>query len=93
MALTGVPYQAQTVTSPGETIADLLTEQDVTPATLVAQMGQSLNTIDLMISGQTAITTESATMLERIFGVPADYWINHEREYRAYLARDDGKDD
>ena len=85
--------QPSTVTSPGETSADLLTEQNVTPATLAAQMGQSLNTIDLMINGQTAITTENATMLERIFGVPADYWISHEREYRAYLARDGGKDD
>ncbi|MCB0047578.1 MAG: hypothetical protein KDD92_19310 [Caldilineaceae bacterium] len=92
MTIKREPYQPTTVISPGETIAEFLTEQDVIPATLAAQMEQSLETIDLMINGQTAITTERATLLERIFGVPADYWINHEREYRTYLASDGSKD-
>ena len=81
MAMTGVPYQAQTVTSPGETIADLLMEQAKTRAELADEIGLPLKTIELVISGQAAFTPETTVMLERALGVPADYWIKHEGEY------------
>ncbi len=80
--MTGVPYQAQTVTSPGETIADLLMEQNKTRAEFADEIGLPLKTIGLIISGQAGITPETAVMLERVLGVPADYWIKHENGYR-----------
>ena len=82
-----VLYEPQTVTAPGETLADLLEEQNMTQTELAERMGRPLKTINQVINGKKAITPETAVQLERVFRVPADYWIKHEGEYRAYLAR------
>ncbi len=93
MAIIGMPYQTQTVTSPGETIADLLMEQNKTGAEFANEIGLPLKAIGLIISGQAAITLETAVLLERVLGVPADYWIKHENGYRESIARNDKADD
>lgn len=82
-----VLYTPQTVTAPGETLADLLEERHMTQTELAERMGRPLKTINQIINGKKAITPETAVQLERVFQVSADYWLRHEGEYRAYLAR------
>ncbi len=80
-----VPYQPQTVTAPGETLADLLTEQQTTPAELAERMGCQLTVISRIIEGKVEITPDLAVKLSQVFGVSAAYWLKHEEDYRSHL--------
>ncbi len=82
-------YRPETITPPGETIADLLDERCMTQTELAQRMGRPVKTINEIVNGKAAIRPETALQLERVFGVPADYWLNHEAQYRASLMRQD----
>jgi HTH-type transcriptional regulator/antitoxin HigA len=84
-----IPYRPETITPPGETIAHLLDERCMTQTELAQRMGRPVKTINEIVNGKTAIRPETALQLERVFGVPADYWLNHEAQYRASLMRQD----
>lgn len=87
MTETRISYQPVSVTAPGETLADLLDEQEMTQSELARRMGRPLKTINQIINGKAAITAETALQLEKIFETPATYWLNHEAYYRADQAR------
>jgi addiction module HigA family antidote len=82
-----LPYEPTEVTPPGETLADLLQERSMTQAELADRMGCSQKTIDEVIKGKMPITSEMALQIENIFEIPVDYWLRHDAEYQAYLAR------
>jgi HTH-type transcriptional regulator / antitoxin HigA len=44
-------------------------------------------TINEIVAGKAAITSDTALQLEKVLGVPASFWTNHERIYRDTLAR------
>ena len=50
-------------------------------------MGRPLKTINEIIKGKTAITSETALQLERVIGIPANFWLAREARYREYLAK------
>lgn len=87
MTETRILYQPNEVTPPGETLADLLEEHCMTQTELAKRMGRPLKTINEIINGKAVITPETALQLEKVFEAPADYWIKHETEYRAFLTR------
>lgn len=80
-------YRPDKVSAPGETLADLLKERVMTQAELAERTGRPLKTINEIIKGKAAITSETAIQLERVFGTPAEFWNQREANYRAYLAR------
>lgn len=80
-------YRPEVVSPPGETLRDLLEERGMTQADLVERTGRPTKTINEIIQGKTAITPETALQLERVTGVPAEFWNQREADYRAYLAR------
>lgn len=84
---TRIPYEPNEVTTPGETLADLLQEHSMTPAELAARLACPPKTIDEVIQGRTPITPEMALQLEQVFATPAAYWLRHEAAYQAYLTR------
>ena len=75
------------VTSPGETLSEMLDERKMTQAELAERMGRPKKTINEIIQAKTAITPETSVQFERVFGVPAEFWINREARYREYLAK------
>lgn len=81
-----ISYQPKFVTPPVETLADLLEEHGMTQNELGLQTGWPAKTIKEIVSGKVVITPEIALQLEKLFATPADYWLNHEAHYRAYLA-------
>ena len=76
-------YQPAQVTPPGETLADLLEERNMTQSELAQRMKQTESNVAEIISGQQAITPQIARQLEQVFGVFSTYWLNHEAHYRA----------
>ena len=80
-------YHPDRVSAPGATLLDLLEERGMAQAELAKRTGRPLKTINEIIKGKAAITSETAIQLERVLGTPAEFWNQREANYRAYLAR------
>lgn len=75
------------VSPPGDTLIETLEALNMTQVELAERMGRPKKTINEIIQGKTAITAETALQLERVVGVPADFWLRLEQNYRESLAR------
>jgi HTH-type transcriptional regulator / antitoxin HigA len=75
---------------PGETVADILDERSLPPKEFAKQMGYTPERAQSLLSGDEAITAETATRLELVLGVPAAFWIVRESQYREGLSRFSG---
>jgi len=80
-------YRPDKISAPGVTLLDLLEERGMTQTELSFRTGRPLKTINEIIKGKAAITSETAIQLERTLGVSAEFWNQREANYRAYLAR------
>ena len=80
-------YLPDIVSSPGETLQEILDDRGMTQAELSNRTGLARKTINEIIKGKNALTPETALLFERVFGVPARFWNNLEQNYREYLAR------
>ncbi len=67
---------------PGETLEELLSDRQITQTELAMRMGRPLKTINEIVQGKAAITSDTAFQLERVLGVSASFWTDLERQYR-----------
>jgi addiction module HigA family antidote len=72
---------------PGETLEETLETLGMSLQELAELIGLSVTTINEIIQGKTAITTDTALQLEKVIGVSADFWLRLEQQYRETLAR------
>ena len=72
---------------PGETLADAIEENGLTQAKLAALMGRPPQVINEIVRGKKNITPETAIGLERVFGVPAHFWVRLQSRFDITLAR------
>lgn len=79
-------YIPNKVSAPGVTLSDILEERTMSQADLAQRTGRPLKTINEIIKGKVAITSETAIQLERVLGTSAAFWNQRETNYRAYLA-------
>jgi len=77
------------LSSPGDTLAEQIEYTGMTQAELAERMGRPKKTINEIIQGKAQITPETALQLERVVGIPADFWVERERRYRLELAKID----
>jgi addiction module HigA family antidote len=80
-------YLPDSVSSPGETLLELIEEKGMSQVELAKRTGRPIKTINEIIKGKAALTSDTAIQLERVLGVPADFWNQMEANYRTYLAR------
>ena len=80
-------YRPAEVSPPGETLAELIEEREITQAELARRMGRPINAVNEMVLGNKEITEDTALELERVLGTPAHFWLAREARYREYLAR------
>ena len=80
-------YEPDFVLPPGETLLEILEEQNISQAELAKRMGCLRKTIDEIIKGKTAITPETALQLEYVLGISASFWNNLEKNYRENQSR------
>ena len=78
---------------PGETLADVIDEHDLSPSQLAEKSRLSRQVVCDIIAGTQDITTDIAQALERVFGVPARFWLNMQSRYEKTLARNAAKSD
>ncbi len=82
-------YMPDYVSPPGETLSEVLEDAGMSQAELARRTGRPNKTINEIIQGKAGITPETALQLERVFGIPARFWIAREQHYREALARQD----
>ncbi|MEA5507656.1 helix-turn-helix domain-containing protein [Halotia wernerae UHCC 0503] len=82
-------YTPDYVSPPGETLLEVLEEWGMSQADLAERTGRPKKTINEIINGKAALTSETALQLERVLNIPASFWNNRERQYREALARQD----
>lgn len=81
------PFRPTYVVPPGVTVADLLEEHDMTQTQLAKRLGVTLKHVNQVVNGGASISAELALGLEKVFRVPADFWLSREALYRSELAR------
>jgi HTH-type transcriptional regulator/antitoxin HigA len=80
-------YAPDQVSSPGETLLEVLEARRMSQAELAERTGRPKKTINEIVKGKAAITPETAIQLERVLGIAASFWIAREQNYRESLAR------
>ncbi len=80
-------YAPDFISPPGETLAEILEERNMSQSELAQRMGRPRKTINEIIKGKAEITSDTALQIELVLGTPASFWIERERLYREYLAR------
>lgn len=81
------PFDPDYVIPPGATLLETIEELGLTQKALAERMGRPIKTINEIVKGIAAITAETALQLERVTGVPAEFWTRAEANYRERLAR------
>ncbi len=80
-------YLPDYVSPPGETLIDALEERGMRQKELAERMNRPEKTINEIVKGKNAITPETALQLEKVLGIPANFWIQREAHYQEFLAR------
>ena len=80
-------YIPDSVSPPGETLLEALEDRGMTQVEFAERTGRPKKTINEIVKGKAAITSETALQFERVLGISAVFWSNRERRYREHLAR------
>lgn len=82
-----IDFSPDWASPPGDTIADILSERNVSEAHFAKQLEQSLeDTLDLL-KGRIAITIDLARRLECVVGASVEFWMSRDYQYRSSIAR------
>lgn len=80
-------YHPDSVSPPGETLAETLDELGMSQIELARRMGRPVKTINEIMQAKAAITADTALQLEQVLSIPASFWLKREQHYREALAR------
>lgn len=81
-------YFPQTVPHPGATLEEKLVEMEMGPKEFALRTGKPEKTIIAVLKGESAITPDMAVQFENVTKIPANYWMNHQRGYDEFIARE-----
>lgn len=79
-------------TPPGATIKEQFEDKGISQSEFAVKMEMSEESLNRLLDGGARLTSEIATKLENILGVPAKFWINLETIYRKKQEHDSLKD-
>jgi addiction module HigA family antidote len=80
-------YNPDYAVLPGDTLKETIDALGMSQADLAERTDRPKKTINEIIKGKAAITPETALHLEKVLGVPANFWNNLQRNYEESLAR------
>ena len=73
--------------SPGSVLKEEIEYRGMTQEYLAARMGRSTQVIDAIIRGDKTITRTTASEIQNVLGISAQFWLNLETTYRITLAQ------
>lgn len=85
-------YFPQSRPHPGETLAEKLEEMEMGPKEFALRTGKPEKTIIAILNGESSITPDMAVQFENATKIPANFWMNHQRSYDEYIAREKRKE-
>jgi addiction module HigA family antidote len=80
-------YFPQSRPHPGETLSEKLDEMGMGPKEFALRTGKPEKTIIAILKGDSSITPDMAVQFENVTRIPANFWMNHQRNYDEFLAR------
>lgn len=80
-------FEPNWVSPPGDTIKDILDDQNISIPYFASQMGSSIEVIQDLIVGQKIINQKIASKLEANLGVPEEFWLTREKQYRYHFEK------
>ena len=72
---------------PGEILAEELGARGLSQSELARRMNRPVQAINEIVRGRKLITPETALQLEHVLGIPGDFWLRLEANYRYNRAR------
>lgn len=84
-------YVPSIVFHPGETLAEKLEEMEMGPKEFALRAGKPEKTIIAVLTGKSSITPDMAVQFENVTRIPANFWMNHQRSYDEFIAREKQK--
>lgn len=85
-------YFPQSIHHPGETLAEKLEEMGMPINEFALRSGKPEKTIIAVLNGESSITADMAIQFENVTKIPASFWMNHQRVYDEYIAREKHKE-
>jgi addiction module HigA family antidote len=82
-------YHPQIAFHPGETLAEKLEELGMGPKEFAIRTGKPEKTVIAILKGKSSITPEMAVQFEHVLKIPAHFWLNMQRNYDEYIAREE----
>jgi HTH-type transcriptional regulator/antitoxin HigA len=82
-------YFPQIAFHPGETLEEKLEELGMGPKEFAVRTGKPEKTIIAIIKGNSSITAEMAVQFEHVLKIPAHFWLNMQRTYDEFIAREE----
>jgi len=76
---------------PGETLAEKLNELGMGPKEFSIRTDKPEKTIIAVLNGKSALTPEMAVQFEHVLKIPAHFWLNLQRNYDEFIAREKQK--
>lgn len=80
-------YTPDRVSPPGDTLQETLEALGLSQIDLARRIGRTTKNVNQVVKGKAPILAAMAIQLERVLGVPADFWLAREQHYRESLAR------
>jgi len=84
-------FHPRWASAPGDTIADLLEERDVSLDDFAHRMDCSLPAVQDLIHGQSPITIAIARQLTLVLGASVEFWMSRDFQFREDTARIDSE--
>lgn len=85
-------YIPQTFPHPGETLEEKLQEIGMGAKEFGIRTGKPEKTIYAILKGESSITADMAVLFESVTKIPANFWLNSQRLYDEYVARERHKE-
>jgi HTH-type transcriptional regulator/antitoxin HigA len=82
-------YTPQIAFHPGETLAEKLEELNMGPKEFAIRADKPEKTVIAILKGKSSITPEMAVQFEHVLKIPAHFWLNMQRNYDEYIAREE----
>jgi HTH-type transcriptional regulator / antitoxin HigA len=84
-------YFPQSVFHPCVTLNEKLEEMVMGPKEFALRTGKPEKTITAILKGESSITPDMAVRFENVLLIPAHFWLNSQRSYDEYIAREKRK--
>jgi addiction module HigA family antidote len=84
-------YNPNVAFHPGETLSEKLDELGMGPKEFAIRTEKPEKTIIAIIKGKSSITADMAVQFEHVLKIPAHFWLNIQRSYDEFVAREERK--